>query len=99
MQTDGAGSLVGAALTTAETPHLMRVAGKELFAWCALDTLFIPGLLGESAEVEPTCASSGDRIRLRVAPDAIESREPAGVWASVFLPGRASRLLGPASPT
>ena len=42
-----AGNIVGAALTTLEMLHKTRVAGKELYAWCALDKLFTPGLLGE----------------------------------------------------
>ncbi len=100
MQTDESGNVVGAALTTRETPHKIRVAGKGLYAWCALDTLFIPGLLGEAADIESTCPSSGERIRLTVSPDRIEAVEPSSTWLSVFLPGgRSSRQLGPASPT
>jgi alkylmercury lyase len=99
MQTDVSGNIVGAALTARETQHKIRVAGKERFAWCALDTLFIPGLLGETARVESTCPSSGEAIRLTISPERIESAEPCSTWLSVFLPGGSSRQLGPASPT
>ena len=98
MQSDGSGNIIGAALTTRETPHKMLVSGRELYAWCALDTLFIPGLLEETAEVESTCANTGTPIRLTVSPDRVESCEPAGAWISVFLPGEALDA-GPASPT
>jgi alkylmercury lyase len=99
MQKDESGNIVGAALTALETPHKMRLAGKELYAWCALDTLFIPGLLGETADIESTCPSSGETVRLTVSPARVESAEPAGAWLSVLLPGGSSRQLGPASPT
>ena len=99
MQTDESGNILGAALTVHETPHRCRIAGKQLYAWCALDTLFIPGLLGETADVESTCPSSGDAIRLTVSPERIDACEPSSIWLSVFLPGSYSRQVGPASPT
>ncbi len=99
LQSDEAGNIVGAALTTRETQYRVRVAGKQLYAWCALDTLFIPGLLGETAEVESACASSGESVWLTVSPQRIESCKPSGVWLSVFLPGGSSGQIGPASPT
>ena len=99
MPTDESGNILGAALTTRETPHKVRVAGKELYTWCALDTLIIPGLLGETAEVESTCPSSGATIRLTVSPERIQACEPAETWVSVFLLFGSSRQLGPASPT
>ena len=99
MQMDESGNILGAALTARETPHKMRVAGKDLYAWCSLDTLFIPGLLGETADIESTCPSSGELIRLTVSPERVEACEPSSAWLSVFLPGGSSRQLGPASPT
>jgi hypothetical protein len=65
------GSVVGAALTTRPTPHRFRVRGKDLYAWCALDTLFLPGLIDATAEVRSTCPESGQEIRLVVAPERI----------------------------
>ena len=98
-QADESGNVIGAALSTRETPHKMRFAEKTLYAWCALDTLFIPGLLGERADVESTCPVSGEPIRLTVLPTRVEDCEPSSAWLSVFLPGGSSRQLGPASPT
>jgi alkylmercury lyase len=99
MQSDDSGNIIGAALTTQVSPHRMRVGGKNLYAWCALDTLFIPGLLGQTVEIESVFPVGGGSVRLRVGPDRIESCEPPDVWVSVFLPGGASRKHGPASPT
>ena len=64
MEFDESGKVVGAALTNKETPHTIRIGGRKLYAWCALDTLFIPGLLNETAEIESTCPTSGAQIRL-----------------------------------
>lgn len=99
MQMDEDGNILGAALTARETPHKIRLAGKDLYAWCSLDTLFIPGLVGETAGIESTCPSSGETIRLTVSPERVEAAEPSSTWLSVFLPGASSRQVGPASPT
>jgi alkylmercury lyase len=99
MQSDAGGNVIGAALTTQASPHRVRVRGKDLYAWCALDTLFIPGLLGETADIESVFPVGGGSMRLRVAPDCIASCQSPDAWVSVFLPGGTSRTLGPASPT
>jgi len=101
LELDGAGRIVGAALTVRTTPHRMRLGGRELYAWCALDTLFIPGLLDEAAMVESTCPESGDEIRLEVEPNGARSWWPTSAVLSVVLPGVAGGMerAGPASPT
>lgn len=43
------GHLVGNVLTQNPTPHRFNVDGGKLYAWCALDTLFLPGLMGRTA--------------------------------------------------
>ena len=99
-QIDAEGRVVGAALTSKPTPHRLRIGANDLYAWCALDTLFLPGLLGETAEVESICPESGEPIRLTVAPDRFEGLEPDGAFLSIVDPrALASRQLGPASPT
>jgi alkylmercury lyase len=101
MQFDEAGKVVGAALTTLPTPHRVSLGGKDLFAWCALDTLFIPGLLDQAAEVESTCPVSNSPVRLTVTPDGVQSVSPPETVVSVILPGMSSiqSSTGPASPT
>ena len=101
LEVDAAGRIVGAALTTRRTAHSLKVAGSQLFAWCALDTLFIPGLLGVAAEVESTCPVSGAAIRLSVTPRGVSAVSPPDVALSVVLPGVGSSgaTTGPASPT
>ena len=101
VQIDEQGNVVGAALTARKTIHRVQVRGKELYAWCALDTLFIPGLLGEEAEVSSTCPGSGEPVRITVTPDGVRDFSPADAVVSVVLPngGLASAQTGPASPT
>ncbi len=99
MEIDAEGNVVGAALTSTQTPHAVRLGARVLFAWCALDTLFIPGLVGEPADVESTCPVSGEAISLRVSPDGACDYTPSGAVLSVLLPGASGLQVGPASPT
>ena len=101
MEFDADGNLIGAALTTVRTPHRFRVNGRDLFAWCALDTLILPGLIGETAEVVSSCAATGDEIRLRVTPGAEAEYTPAEAVLTVVLPGVSdyTGATGPKSPT
>ena len=39
LEFDEQGRIVGAALTTKTPPHAIHIAGKEFFAWCALDKI------------------------------------------------------------
>jgi alkylmercury lyase len=68
--------------------HRMEVDGRELFAWCAWDTLFIPGILGTTARVESVCPTTGETISLVVSPRAVlEASHPAAV-VSFLTPDR-----------
>ncbi len=80
------GNVVGSGLTLTETPHRFEVSGHELFTWCALDTLFIPGILGLPARVESTCPATGVKVRLTVTPEGVERLEPAGAVVSIVTP-------------
>ena len=99
VELDEAGNISGAALTTTKTPHEVQMSGRTFYAWCALDTLFIPGLVGEPAEVISRCPVSGAEIRLSVSPQGVVEHSPREAALSVFLPGASSLLTGPASPT
>ena len=73
-------------LTIAPMPHRLRVNRRELYAWCAWDTLFLPALLDTTLDVESTCRASGDPVRLRVTTRGVESAQPAGLIVSFLLP-------------
>src|SRR5437879_876564 len=84
---DGEQRVVGFwGLTIAPMPHRLRADGRELYAWCAWDTLFLPALLGASVEVESSCRATGAPVRLTVTPHGAESAESAGLSVSFLLP-------------
>lgn len=58
-------------------PHRLTVAGRTLYAWCAFDTLFLPELLCEPAEVQSQCPTTGEQIALVVEGTDVTSLQPA----------------------
>ena len=67
------------------SPHRLRIDGRTLSAWCAWDTLFLPQLLGKTAQVEST-SPAGGTICLTVTPERVERVEPIGAQMSFLLP-------------
>jgi alkylmercury lyase len=76
-------------LSLIATPHRFEVDGRELFTWCAWDTMFLPALLGQPAIVRSTCPITGDGVRLNVAPARVVAADPAGLQVSFPAPGAA----------
>ena len=64
-------------LSIRPTPNRLTLDGRRLYAWCAYDTLFLPELLGASAEVESWCPVTGERITITVSATEITSPRPA----------------------
>jgi alkylmercury lyase len=84
---DDSGAVIGyAGLSLATTRHRFRVDGRDLHAWCAWDTLFIPALLGSEAEVESQCPVSGERILLRVTRRGADLASHPGTVLSFVTP-------------
>ncbi len=73
-------------LTLSRSTHRLRVDGRDLYTWCAWDTLFLPALLDTKADVLSVCRGSGEPVELTVGPSAVESAHPAGLWVSFLLP-------------
>src|SRR4051812_20117645 len=69
-------------LTLRPTAHEFTVGVQRLHTWCAWDTLFLPALLGETAEVRSTCPITGSVVELVVAPDGVTSAHPSDVRVS-----------------
>jgi alkylmercury lyase len=67
-------------------PHCLEVDGRQLCAWCAWDTLFLPELLGRTVDVSSRCPTTGEAIRLRVAPDGVHGLVPADAVLSFLRP-------------
>jgi alkylmercury lyase len=71
-------------------PHRFTIDGRRLSAWCAWDTLFLPELLGRTAEVETVSPDGRAPVRLTVSPDRVERVEPRNAVMSFLLPHAAS---------
>lgn len=84
-------------LSLTPTQHSFEVAGRQLYTWCAWDTLFLPALLGEPARIASTCPVTGTEVWLDVAPDGVESAEPA--FLQVSFPPPASTVTSDITAT
>jgi alkylmercury lyase len=59
---------------------------RQLYTWCAWDSLFIPGLVGKTADVESVSPTSGAPIHLRVEPSGVQELTPAEAVVSMLAP-------------
>jgi alkylmercury lyase len=73
-------------LSLRPTKHRLDVGDGRLYTWCAWDTLFLPALLDDQAQVESTCPMTGIEVRLTVAPDRVLAAHPEDVWVSFPAP-------------
>jgi alkylmercury lyase len=62
------------------------IDGKTSYAWCALDTLFIPALLGKTVSVEATDPVTGERVSLVVDRNGVRDLKPSGAVVSMVIP-------------
>lgn len=69
-------------LSVLPTEHRFEVAGRQLYTWCAWDTLFLPALLGQEARVESTCPMTRTEVRLTVGPDGVQTSQPSSLRVS-----------------
>lgn len=69
-------------LSTARTHHRFSIHGRTLWANCAGDSLILPELLGETADVESRDPESGQLVRLTISPTRVEAVEPQDVTVS-----------------
>ncbi len=77
------GELIGAALTLTPTRHHFQVENVQMYAWCALDTLFLPAHIGKPACITSTCPVTGESIALTVTPDGVEMVTPPDTVLSI----------------
>ena len=84
---DRAGNIVGIlGLSQEKHPHRFTVNNRSLSTWCAWDALFLPVLLGQTAEVESTCPATQAKIRVRISPKSVEEIHPADSVITIALP-------------
>ena len=87
-QFDDQGNFIGMVLTLKPTRHSFRVNGNDMYAWCSLDTILLPGILEAEFEIESKDPVNGETIRLTVTADQVVEVEPAGAVTSIFIPGK-----------
>ena len=69
-------------LSLVPTSHRFRAGGRQLYTWCAWDTLFLPALLDGDAVAESRCPVTGAAVRLTVSPEGARASEPADLLVS-----------------
>ena len=76
----------GQAIGELTPAHRLEVGGRAAYGWCAFDTLFLPGRLGQVAQVTSTCPVTGEEIRLTVGPEKLIDTSHPGAVVSFLLP-------------
>ncbi|TMF46479.1 MAG: hypothetical protein E6I23_02750 [Chloroflexi bacterium] len=76
----------GHAIEKLDPEYRLVADGKTTYAWCALDTLFIPGILGKTVRVEASDPISGEAVSLVVDRDGAREVQPAGALVSMVIP-------------
>jgi alkylmercury lyase len=76
----------GQAIEKLDPEYRLMTGGKTTYAWCALDTLFIPPLLGGTVRVEAADPVTGDPVSLVVDGDGARDVSPAGAVVSMVVP-------------
>lgn len=84
---DEGGSVVGFwGLALSETAHGYATGGRQLYTWCAWDTLFITPILDQVAEVRSSCPVTGRPVSLTVGPEGLRRVEPPETVVSFLSP-------------
>jgi len=84
---DNNGQIIGfGGLAVREMPHRFRIDGRTVYTWCALDSLFLPGILDLEAEVDSPAPGGTVRVHLKVAPDGVKEVQPRSAVMSFLLP-------------
>jgi alkylmercury lyase len=78
----------GLTITKLSPTHRLEVEGRNLFAWCAWDTLFLPGILDATARVESACPTTGETISLVVSPAGVVETSHPGAVVTFLTPDR-----------
>jgi alkylmercury lyase len=65
-----------------KTSHRLNLNGTRLYAWCAMDTLFLPAMLDQTVTIESKSPISRQIVRLTVSPQQVEQFEPASAVLS-----------------
>lgn len=96
-QVDAQGFLIGGILSLVPTTHQISLDGMELYAWCAYDAIYAPGVVGKNAEIVSTDPVTGDKIRISITPSGVKNVQPESTVVSV-VSAKTDLRAGPSSP-
>lgn len=94
---DSQGDLVGGILSLIPTDHRISMDGKQLYAWCAYDAIYAPGVVGKTAHITSRDPVTGDPISMTITPAGVEDVQPEGSVVSV-VGAETDMRGGPESP-
>lgn len=78
----------GLTITRLTPTYRLEVDGRDLFTWCAWDTLFLPAILNATVLVESTCPTTGETISLVVSPGGVVQASHPGAVVSFPAPNQ-----------
>lgn len=76
----------GLAIAPLDPEYRLQSEGKTSYGWCALDTLFIPPLLGVTVAVRATDPVNGEPVSLVVDGNGAHEVTPPGAVVSMVIP-------------
>ena len=84
---DADDSIVGImGLSLNDHPHKFTVNGIPMSTWCAVDTLFLPAMLGQTAAIESESPLSKETVRVTVSPEGVQTSQPAEAVVTIVVP-------------
>ena len=84
---DADDSIVGImGLSLNDHPHKFTVNGIPMSTWCAVDTLFLPAMLGQTAAIESESPLSKETVRVTVSPEGVQASQPADAVVTIVVP-------------
>jgi len=83
LQLDDSGNMVGSAISLVPSNHKFQVRGKSLYAWCAYDAIYVPGVIGAIAVIDSIDPLSNESIQIKVSPEGVVESKPNGIFATV----------------
>jgi len=83
LQLDDSGNMVGTAISLVPSSHKFQIDGKKLYAWCAYDAIYAPGVIGKNAIIDSVDPISNELIRIKVSPEGVTESEPKEIFATV----------------
>jgi alkylmercury lyase len=88
---DHSGNIVGWGVTLLPTSHQFQIQGTSLYTWCAFDTVLFPPSLHKEAQVQSSCAQTGQPITFVATPEGVvKDLTPSGSAMSLILPAERS---------